>query len=125
MIARNLRRVADNLNSRRIRALSEAERENQLQGLNEDESRVMRNIYSDGFSVSRAVEHLSNCLTFRTMRAALQFVSRTGQTITEELAMACELTTSLVRRFWSQNRTFSNAIVEVIDDFIAERLDLG
>ncbi|KFM81183.1 hypothetical protein X975_17852, partial [Stegodyphus mimosarum] len=75
--------------------------------------------------VSRAVEHLNNCLTFRTMRAALQFVSRAGQTISEELAMACELTTSLVRHFWSQNRTFPSAVVDVIDDFIAERLDLG
>ncbi|KFM73357.1 hypothetical protein X975_24288, partial [Stegodyphus mimosarum] len=121
VLARNLVRVADRLNNRRIHALSEAE----LQGLNRDEIRVVRNIHADGFSVSRAVEHLSNCLTFRTMRAALQFVSRAGQTISEELAMACALTTSLVQRFWLQNRTFSRAVVEEIDDFISERLDLG
>ncbi|XP_035214330.1 uncharacterized protein LOC118188087 isoform X2 [Stegodyphus dumicola] len=121
VLAGNLRCVADRLNNRRMPALSDAE----LQGLNRDEIRAVRNSFADGFRVSRAVENLSNCLTSRTMRVVLQFISRAGQTVTEDLAMACELTTSLVRRFWSQNRTFSSAVVEVIDDFIAERLDLG
>ncbi|XP_035218694.1 uncharacterized protein LOC118191937 [Stegodyphus dumicola] len=127
-IARNLRLAADRIHIRRPRSLLSVERAVLLnEGLNEEEIRVVRNMHTVGpqFSVSSVAECLNNCLTSRTVKAALRFLSYTARSVSEELALACELSSLILPNFIIPNFVRSSSVEEAISEFIEDRLDMG
>ncbi|KFM81181.1 hypothetical protein X975_17850, partial [Stegodyphus mimosarum] len=128
ILARNLRLAADGIYPRRSRSLLSVERAVlQNEGLNEEEMRVVRNIHTVGprFSVSSVAECLNSCLTSRTVKAALRFLSYTARSVSEELALACELSSLILPNFNIPNFVRSSSVEDTISEFIEDRLDMG